>query len=257
MRCRETTPSDLPHLKRIWKEGFGDTDADIDHFFEEAYPRATGFAAELSGTLCAALYALPLTLTSGGNTTRCAYLYAVATAKAQRGKGMCRALMAFAEDALSKKGFSHALLVPGEASLFGFYETMGYRRQTCHTIGTYALPDARGAAREIDAAQYGALREQLLKDTPHVTYDARWLCYTGASFYALALAGKTGCAAVLGSSVLELLPDARMLPALGAWLSAREVLVRAPGADAAFSIAKPLGAAAFPPDPVYLGFAYE
>lgn len=257
MYCRETTLADLPRLKALWKEGFGDTDADIDRFFEVAYPHAIGFTAELENSPRAALYALPLTITDGAASQRCAYLYAVSTARAFRGRGLCRTLMAFAEQALLQRGFSRAMLVPGEPSLFGFYAAMGYRAQCCHEIGHFPLPAPEGEARKLDAAVYGALRERLLKNTPHVTYDAHWLRFSGAAFYELNLAGTTGCAAVLGDAVLELLPDRTLLGALSNVLSRPDVLVRTPGANEAFSMAKPLGAAASSPDAVYLAFAYE
>lgn len=257
MRCRETTLCDLPRLKALWKEGFPDTDADIDRFFETVYPHATGFTAELDGVPAAALYALPLTLTDGTVTERCAYLYAVSTAKAFRGQGLCRSLMAYAEQTLARRGFSHVLLVPGEPSLFGFYEALGYRAQCCHKIETVPAPAPGGDARAISAAQYGALRERLLSGTPHVAYDEFWLRLTGASFYELTLAGTTGCAAVLGTTVLELLPGAALLGALGSALPQTDVLVRAAGGSAAFAMAKPLSGASSPLGAVYLAFAYE
>ena len=33
MRTRKTGPDDIPALKALWKQAFGDTDAEIDSFF--------------------------------------------------------------------------------------------------------------------------------------------------------------------------------------------------------------------------------
>lgn len=261
MRCRRTTPGDIAQLKTLWKRGFGDTDAEISRFFDAAYPHALGFAAEDGGALCAALYALPQTLVVDEQQQRCAYLYAVTTAPESRGKGVCRTLMAYAEQQLQKQWFSCALLVPGEASLFGFYEALGYRAQRAHDLQTITPPSARGVAQRIDLTAYAGLRETLLAGAPHVRYDANWLSYSGATFYALTLGGRIGCAAVCpapnGACVCELLPNTGMLPALTGALPQAPIRVRAPGGQQAFAMLKWLGRAQMALEPVYLAFAFE
>ena len=88
MRTRKTGPDDIPALKALWKQAFGDTDAEIDSFFKTVYPEATGFCAEEDGAVIAMLFALPLTLAHGEETQKAAYLYAVATDEAFRGRGV-------------------------------------------------------------------------------------------------------------------------------------------------------------------------
>ena len=261
MRCRKTTDADLPQLKALWKQGFGDTDAEIDRFFDLAWPHCLGFAAEEAGSLLAALYALPQTLCLGERQEKAAYLYAVTTARAYRSRGICRALMAYAEKELRKKWFTCALLVPGEPSLFSFYETLGYRAQGAHEIAAPQMPPKRGTAQPVDLRAYAGLRETLLYDTPHVRYDAHWLSYAGTKFYALRLDDRAGCAAVYqapgGARVCELLPDRTMLPALASALDEPPALVRAAGGKQAFSMLKWLDAPKPELEPVYLAFAFE
>ena len=62
MRYQKTHSDDIPELTRLWKQAFGDTDAEIDSFFKTVYPEATGFCAEEDGAVIAMLFALPLTL---------------------------------------------------------------------------------------------------------------------------------------------------------------------------------------------------
>ena len=59
MRTRKTGPDDIPALKALWVQAFGDTDAEIDSFFKTVYPEATGFCAEEDGAVIALLFALP------------------------------------------------------------------------------------------------------------------------------------------------------------------------------------------------------
>ena len=261
MRCRKATDADIPQLKALWKAGFGDTDAEIDRFFDAAWPHCLGFCAEEEGQLLAALYALPQTLVLGERQEKAAYLYAVATAPAFRGKGICRALMAYAEKELRKKWFACALLVPGEPSLFGFYETLGYRAQYAHEIAAPQTPSKHGTAHPIELRAYAGLRETLLYAAPHVRYDAHWLSYAGTKFYALQLEGRTGCAAVRqspnGACVCELLPDMTMLPALAAIPGQTPALVRAAGGATAFAMLKWLDTPRPELEPVYLAFAFE
>ena len=125
MRTRKTGPDDIPALKALWKQAFGDTDAEIDSFFKTVYPEATGFCAEEDGAVIAMLFALPLTLAHGEEMQKAAYLYAVATDEAFRGRGVCRSLMEFAEKTLRKRYVSCLLLVPDTEKLASYYETMG------------------------------------------------------------------------------------------------------------------------------------
>ena len=76
MRLRKTNLDDLPQLKALWALGFGDTEQEIEAFFDISYPAATGFCAEEDGRLIAAAYALPQELAWGERTAKAAYLYA-------------------------------------------------------------------------------------------------------------------------------------------------------------------------------------
>ena len=82
MRTRKTGREDIPALKALWQEAFGDEQQDIDLFFETVYPNATGFCAEDGGELVSMLFALPQTIVKEEKQLKCAYLYAVATLKA-------------------------------------------------------------------------------------------------------------------------------------------------------------------------------
>ena len=171
MRTRKTGPDDIPALKALWKQAFGDTDAEIDSFFKTVYPEATGFCAEEDGAVIAMLFALPLTLAHGEEMQKAAYLYAVATDEAFRGRGVCRALMEFAERTLRKRYVSCLLLVPETEKLASYYETMGYVRQDSCTAQTLHTDAPQGAAAVVTPQEYAGLRETALWDIPHVRYD--------------------------------------------------------------------------------------
>ena len=261
MRTRKTAPADLPALKALWKQAFDDTDAEIDVFFTSVYPDALGFCAEEEGAVVSMLFALPVTLAHGERTENAAYLYAVATDKAHRGRGLCRALMAYAEKELKKRYVSCLLLVPEDEDLARYYETLGYTRQNACTRQTLQADAPGGAAGAVPPQDYAGLRETLLFDTPHVRYSKTLLTYAAEdlTFYRLELGYALGCAAVRraagGTVVEELLPDARMLPALAAALGTGPYSVRTPGRSALCCMAKRTDGAA--PAPVWLAFDFD
>ena len=262
MRCRRTGPDDIPALTALWREAFGDSEAEIARFFAAVYPSAEGFAAEEDGALASMLFALPVTLAAGQTALPAAYLYAVATLRAFRGRGLAKALMAYAEKRLQKRGARAVLLVPGEPSLVGFYEPLGYGERTFLSEQTREAVCPLGAGRTVSPAEYAGLRETLLGDAPHVRHPLPQLAYESESktFFALRMGDRAGCAAAScedgGVTIDELLPDGAMLPALAAALPGRTYRVRCPGRERAFGMVKWLS----PPEPgwrePYLAFAF-
>ena len=148
----------IPVLRHIWQEAFGDTE-DFLHIFEK-----TAFAAErcrcvtVEGTPAAVLYWFDC-LYRG---QKIAYLYAVATASAYRGQGLCHMLMDDTHKHLKARRYAGTVLVPGSRELFRLYEGMGYR--TCGCIREFCCDAGRESAdiRRIGQEEYAALRRRYL-----------------------------------------------------------------------------------------------
>lgn len=220
MRYQKTHADDISELTRLWKQAFGDTDAEIARFFRDLFPAATGFAARDGEKIAAMCFALPQQLSCEETALSGAYLYAVATDEAYRGQGLCRALLAFAEKELKKRGTDAVLLVPADEGLAAMYEKLGYSGPA-RVRKPLQANQALGAAEAVSPVEYAGLRETLLWDVPHVRYTKQLLEYEAgdAELYALRLGAMPGCAAAVRQDdgtirVDELLPDARFLPAL-------------------------------------------
>lgn len=188
--------SDREGIAALWRQAFGDTEQAVMDFFA-AFSDCRSYVVEENGKIVSMVHALPQTLSPD---LPAAYLYAVATDKAHRGKGLCRALMAFAEKDLKANGFAACVLTPGEPSLFRFYENSGYetaffRRRTPFSGG-----------RPISAAEYARRRETIVT-APHMVYDEHTLLYAqrlyGLTFYETA----TGIAAAGDGYTAECLPE--------------------------------------------------
>ena len=198
MRTRKTGREDIPALKALWQEAFGDEQQDIDLFFETVYPNATGFCAEDGGELVSMLFALPQTIVKEEKQLKCAYLYAVATKKDRQGEGLCSALLAYAEKELRKRYVEALLLSPASERLADFYAERGFVRQTGAKKTLLDCAQPTGQATEIGVQDYAGLRETALWDIPHVRYDKAQLEYAmaGGKFYCLMAGYAMGCAAV-------------------------------------------------------------
>ena len=161
MTIRRAVSADLPALQQLWQEVFGDPPAFTDRFYNAfgAECALVAIAGDFiagdeiandkipDGEIVAMLHTLPTALACEGQARWGAYLYALATSPAYRGRGIASRLLAYAESAPfsapptlagagacglsvpSRSAIEFTLLIPGEASLFSFYESKGYTRK--------------------------------------------------------------------------------------------------------------------------------
>ena len=144
-------------LRELWREAFADDDAFIDAFFSTFPVADVVHTLSLGGRVVAALYALPFSLRVEGAVLPAAYLYAVATAAAYRGRGYMRLLMGKVEELLRAKGVKMLFLLPADKGLRSFYARLGYSDcsrtavEEC-VLGDESLADYRLA--EVDDASH-------------------------------------------------------------------------------------------------------
>lgn len=167
---------DLPALTRLWQACFGDTEAEVRAFWQALFDCTPVYLRRApDGSPAAMLCALPAELVGDdGEAVPAAYLYAVCTAPALRGRGHCRLLLQEAEQDLKRQGIRAAVLVPAEESLFGFYARFGYR--TVFTCRTETVPAARGdcSITPLTPDGWQSLRELQLYDS-HLSYPPELL----------------------------------------------------------------------------------
>lgn len=243
MRADYPTPEQVNDLRGLWKEAFGDTETFLDCFFESGFSYDRCRCIFIDGQAAAALYWFDC----GCEGRPFAYIYAVATAKAHRGKGLCRILMADTHHHLKNLGYAGTILVPGEKGLFSMYEKMGYACFSgMDTICCKA--DTPVPLREISAAEYSTLRGQYLP--PHSVEQQ------GTEFlasYAQLYAGNSFLLAWADGLGLELLGNAAAAPGILAALGKEHGRFRIPGSTP-FAMWHPL---ADTPEPGYFGLAFD
>lgn len=249
MTIKYPAQSQIPALRDLWQQAFGDTEYYLDRFFETGFSFDRCRCVETDGKIAAALYWFDCSC----REEKLAYLYAVATDTAFRGQGLCHRLMADTHALLKENGYAGAVLVPGSESLFRFYETMGYRTFGGIREFTAAAKEPAISLRRVDAAEYAALRRALLPQGG-VVQEGATLAFlqTQAEFYT---GGSILLAAVREDNhafVPELLGDApaeNILVALGA----KTGTFRTPG-DTPFAMYLPLTSTEAPN---YFGFALD
>ena len=240
-------------LRQLWKEAFGDSDAFLDAFFATAFsPERCRCAAE-QGKVVGALYWFDATHL--GNPV--AYLYAVATAGASRGRGICHALMEDTCRYLQKRGYAGTILVPGSEALFRFYEKMGYR--VCSYIREFACDATPKAValQPVDAKEYAARRRQLLP-AGGVVQEGENLAFLGTQ--ARLYAGEDLLlAATMQDGMLyaqEFLGDTALCPGILHTLGCARGKFRVPGNEKPFAMYRLLEENG-QPAPSYFALAFD
>ena len=154
------TPDLIPSMKALWSEAFGESDADVNHFFNTAFSPERSRVAYENGEVLAALYVLDFSYKG----KKSAYIYAVATAEKYRGRGICRTLIEDTHEYLRERGYEFAVLKPGDESLFEFYRKLGYK--DCCSVTEVTVEVAENGIRieKTDAESYCRLRRKYLPD---------------------------------------------------------------------------------------------
>lgn len=154
----------IPDLKALWKACFGDEDGFINLFFETEFKKTKSFAYIQNGRAVSALYLLPITLKLKGELFEGYYLYAAATEKSQRGKGLMRLLIEGAQRYAEKEGKSFVALVPGEPSLYSYYSRFGFFKAMYKSKAQLNFAEDRCKFEPITRERYISLRNECLQN---------------------------------------------------------------------------------------------
>ncbi len=243
----------ITELRSLWKEAFGDTDDFLDSFFSTAFSPENCLAAFIDGNLSGALYIIDCEL----NSLKIAYIYAVATAKKCRGKGVCSKLMSHTHLYLKNRGYTAAILVPSNRELFSFYKKLGYK--TCGFLDEFECNESlKGALiTEIDVYEYAALRRKffaknsVIQEKKNLEFLKTQLnFYKGADFIFAARVQKDTL------FVSELLGNRDIAPQILSYFNLNYGIFRTYGCSIPFAMGYNLIDNALP-DSLYFAFAFD
>lgn len=216
----------IPGLRRLWQEAFGDSDAFLDSFFATGFSPGRCRCIVEEGQIVAAHYWFDCSC----NGRKIAYLYAVATAKSHRGQGLCKGLMAETHKLLASLGYCGGILVPGEKSLFDFYGNQGYETIACAERFSCKAGTTSVAVEALSPGDYAARRRQLLPENG-VLQEGENLDFLSAISGLYGGNGWVMAAALDGSALtaMEFLGDRQVAPGILTALGMAEGAFRAPG----------------------------
>jgi GNAT superfamily N-acetyltransferase len=201
MKINYPLPGDTATLRQLWATVFADTDAFLDTFFSAAFFRDHCLCVKCDGVIAAAAYWMDCEITG----RKAAYIYAVATVEAYRGRGFCRALMETIHIILRDRDYCGSILVPGDAGLRKMYGAMGYedfgsKPEYAHTSENCAQ------MQKIGREEFAGLRQSFLPENGVIQEGAQLMLLDAlADFYQgdgfLLTVSKEG------NRILELLGD--------------------------------------------------
>lgn len=269
----------LHGIRELWQQAFGDSVEYINLFLERcAQPQDTLVYLQ-DNTVSGMLFILSSTLVFHESHYRCAYLYAIATHKELRGRGISTQLLQYAYQLCRQRGYAASALVPATPSLFSFYAKRGYAVQgVTKTLSVEAskLDSAPSAAAfsPIGAPEIFAMRKKQFGDA-YLEWDNKQLRYMqaenqfrGGSFFHYKVGGDSGylCCVPHHNTLLvkELAGNDALLPELLAGLHKlyrkESYLVRLSGA-AAVGTLTPFAMTRWmdkgPSEPFYLSLTLE
>lgn len=241
----------IEQLRQVWKDAFGDNDDFLDIFFSTAYGPERCLYEMADGKIVSGTYWFDCRV----GERKIAYIYALGTLLTYRNRGLGRKLMDRVAQTLKQRDYSGVLLVPGEPSLYGLYETMGYR--TCTALREFTcLPAEQGTRLErLDTAAYAEARRRYLPENGVIQEgeNLRFLEKT-AEFYRgedFLLAASWEGTQLRG---LELLGNASAAPAILKSLDCQSGTFRTVGTGRDFAMYLPLDEA---PAPSWFGLAFD
>ena len=120
------TREQVPALRMLWESVFGEDPAFLDLFFARVFVPDNTLVWMENGRVVSALYVLPYLIAHGEENLRAAYLYALATEPAWRGRKIMSRLIEASFDLCAARGYALSMLVPAKDSLFGFYRGFGF-----------------------------------------------------------------------------------------------------------------------------------
>lgn len=217
MIIRMPEPEDIPQMKILWQNAFGDPAACIDAFF------ATGYRQEHSRVLwekevLGAVYWFDF-FRQG---SRYSLLYALAVKESRRGKGLGNALMEQVCKDLQDDGYAGALLVPAGAHLYDFYSRLGFS----HFGGADTLT-VKAAGKQVYVAQTDI--PGYLKDRPGFSWDEAFCAFVENQCVLYRTEDIWLIRYKDAADIQEYIGPAEKLPRILAGLGIHEANVRMPG----------------------------
>ncbi len=136
----------IEQLKSLWQKTFGDSTAYINSFFDNMYRDENTLVYIEDKTIVSVLYIIEYEIPLETDKIKIAYLYALTTEPAFRGRGIMSRLIEKSFEIGIKRDYKLCVLIPSEASLFDYYRRFGFKECFSRTTITKHLSEIRRTA---------------------------------------------------------------------------------------------------------------
>lgn len=171
---RFATKNDLNGIVNLWNEAFGDSEDDIMFFLDNRFIPENTLVYEYCGEVVSMLFLLEGDMVINGTAYPSYYLYAACTAKKCRGRGIMAELLEKAKSVGAERYRCFICLMPGEKSLFEFYERFGYKNVFSRKILKVNLLDLSKKEKNINNlffCDYYSKRKNAFSDYNRFEWD--------------------------------------------------------------------------------------
>lgn len=125
---------DIPGLKSLWKNVFGDSDAVVDAFFEKVCDISDVYAFKKDGKVVSAFYLIDAPVRNADKILKAKYLYAAATLPEYRNCGIMGEMIEYAINILKVYGYQAIYLFPANDHLYDYYRKFGFEKKFCCSV---------------------------------------------------------------------------------------------------------------------------
>lgn len=161
-------------LSAIWKTCFNADDGFMKIFIDKCLPASVTYIVEEKGEIISSSTVMPLKyIGASAHTMNGGYLYGVCTMPEYRGRRLAARLMEFAENDSMERGMEFMVTRPASASLFKYYENLGYSQYLYRqniTIPLFAESGSRVLLRSLTPERIAQLRKRNL-DCGYTEWD--------------------------------------------------------------------------------------
>ena len=125
IRLAENT--DKKGLIILWQEAFGDSAESVEFFLNRRFTPHNTVVAEENGRIVSMLYLLEGKVACSNEIYNAYYLYAAATLKSHRGRGLMALMLDYAKNIAYERDIDLICLKPADDGLYEYYGRYGYK----------------------------------------------------------------------------------------------------------------------------------
>lgn len=119
--------TDKNGIINLWQEAFGDSAEAVELFLKHKYVPENTVICEENSKIASMLFLLDGKLNIKAEKYNAYYLYAAATLKEFRGRGIMAEMLDFSKKLAAERNIDFICLKPAEDSLYGYYKRFGYK----------------------------------------------------------------------------------------------------------------------------------